>query len=454
MPLSDGADYVEGAQMFDEQQALKHVEYLASDELQGRRVGTPGGQKAGDYIAARFAEYGLQPAGTDGTYFQSFTMPDTNIWDAAPVFTVYFPNPNASRYGQLSHDYVYYKEYMPLIRRNFGSGDVTSKVVWIGECAAENLREVLSNQIVLCRTPETMVYEELVAKALEYKVSGLLVIWDLEGPFAHPGYGLGQRTGLPTYWITNSIAEDLLAGTEYTLDELNQITEFTLLAVQVRMAVTITERQVEARNVLGLLPGTDPQLKDEVVIISAHYDHMGITPDGIIYNGANDNASGVAVILEIARMWQSQGFQPKRSVLFAAWDAEEKRVVGSTYYVENPIYPLDHTAILLNLDMAGMGDELVVFAPEPIASQLGASAEAFGFTPIIDPENAAGGSDDIPFMEAGLNTGGYGIYPANEADLAYHLPEDDVQNIQPASLRTIGVCSVHFLATWSGGPAK
>lgn len=455
MPLSDGAAYIEGAQMFDGQQAFKHVEYLASNELEGRRTGTPGGQKAADYIAARFAEYGLQPAGTDSTYFQSFTMPYTTVWDATPVFTVFFPSADLSRYGQLSHDYVYEQEYLPFIRHNFGSGDILGKVVWIGDCAADNLREVLSSQIVLCRAEETMDYDRSVERALEYKVRGLLVIGPNEGPFARPGYRIGKFTGLPAYWITNSIAQDLLVGTEYTLDDLNQITDLTLLAVQVRMVVSITEREVEARNVLGLLPGTDPQLQDEVVIVSAHYDHMGIDPDGTIYNGANDNASGVAVVLEIARMWQAQGFQPKRSVLFVAWDAEEKGLLGSTQYVENPFYPLDHTAAVLNLDMAGIGDQLVVFGPEPIASQLGASAKALGFTPIIDPAAASGGSDETPFIEAGITAGGYAIYPVNEADLAYHLPEDDPQNVQPASLRTIGVCSVHFLATWTGGgPAE
>jgi Zn-dependent M28 family amino/carboxypeptidase len=182
---------------------------------------------------------------------------------------------------------------------------------------------------------------------------------------------------------------------------------------------------------------------------------MGIDPDGTIYNGANDNASGVAVVLEIARLWQAQGFQPKRSVLFVAWDAEEKRVVGATHYVENPIYPLDHTAAVNNLDMAGIGDQLVIFGPEPIASQLGASAEVLGFTPIIDPATASGGSDEIPFIEAGIPAGGYTAYPVNDVDLAYHLPDDDAHNVQPETLWKIGACSAHFLATWTGGgPTK
>ena len=95
------------------------------------------------------------------------------------------------------------------------------------------------------------------------------------------------------------------------------------------MAASIQPREIKARNVLGMLPGADPQHKDEIVVIGAHYDHMGHDPDGNIYNGANDNASGVAVMLEIARLWQAQGFRPDRSVLFAAWDVEEQGLVGS-----------------------------------------------------------------------------------------------------------------------------
>ena len=453
-PLSQGADYIQGAQMFDEQEALKYLEYLASDDLEGRRAGTRGGGAAGDYIAARFAKYGLQPVGTDGTYFQPFSFSANDIWDVSPILTVFFPSADVSSKGELTRDYTYFTDFIPMIQGNFGSGEVKAPVVWIGKCNSFKLDASLAKKILLCQPSEATDYDLLVAEALDHRIGGLLVIHDEEGPgpYVRRMFRNGKLTELPAFWIPTAIAQDLLAGTEYTLDDLAQLSDPTPLATSVKMAVSIQKRELEARNVLGLLPGTDPQHKDEIVVISAHYDHVGRNPDGTVYNGANDNASGVAVMLEIARLWQEQGFQPARSVLFAAWDGEERGWLGSTYYVENPVYPLDHTVALLNLDMTGVGDEkLYIFGEEgsPVVAQLLSSAQALGISANFNPEG--GGSDEIPFMEAGVPAGAYFVYPASDLGLAYHLPGDDVQNIQLSSLRKIGICSVYFLAAWSGG---
>src|SRR3989304_3093466 len=123
-------DYIEGAQMFDEEEALRHIEYLASDELQGRLVGMPGNQAAGDYIAARFAEYGLQPAGTDSNYFQSFTSTVT-INVEQPIFTIITPGVSGS--DETSHTYVAHYEYVPRISMYLGSGDATGQGGWLGK---------------------------------------------------------------------------------------------------------------------------------------------------------------------------------------------------------------------------------------------------------------------------------------------------------------------------------
>ena len=110
-------------------------------------------------------------------------------------------------------------------------------------------------------------------------------------------------------------------------------------------------------NVLGFLPGSDPYLKDEIIIIGAHYDHVGDDPSyGLQYSGSNDNASGISGLLEIARIWQQSGYQPKRSVLFAAWGAQELDQAGSGYYVENPLYPLENTVGMIQMDGIGGGD--------------------------------------------------------------------------------------------------
>jgi Zn-dependent M28 family amino/carboxypeptidase len=118
--------------------------------------------------------------------------------------------------------------------------------------------------------------------------------------------------------------------------------------------VRLEENERQARNVLGLLPGFDPDHKDEIVVVGAHYDHVGTDPDGAVYNGANDNAAGVAAMLEIARLWQVQGFRPARSVLFAAWDDHEQGLHGSRYYAQHPSFPLVQTVAVLNLDVIGV----------------------------------------------------------------------------------------------------
>jgi Peptidase family M28 len=447
-PLSQGADYVQAAKMFDEKQALKHVEYLANDALEGRRAGTPGGRQAGEYIAARFSEYGLQPAGSGGSYFQPFSAPSNNIV-TSPILTVIFPSLDVSSNGTIERAYAYHTDYLPRIPGYMGSGEATGQVVWLGGCDSGDLNTSMSNKIILCRPAAATRYYDLVSQSLTYKIGGLLLIREDKGPYPRPGYGVGEMSTLPAFGITRSIARDLLAGTQYMLDNLDQLPVPTPLATTVHMAASFQSSEIEARNVLGMLPGTDPQYKDEIIVVGAHYDHVGRDPDGTIYNGANDNAAAVAVMLEIARLWHAQGFRPARSVLFAAWDAEELGIVGSRYYVSHPVSPLDHTKAMLNLDMDGMGEKLYIAGSGPMAVQLQASAKFYDFATTLDPE--PGGSDHESFHEAGITASNLAIYPDSVLDLAYHRPEDDIQNVMPASLRVVGILSIHTLAAWSGG---
>ena len=133
-----------------------------------------------------------------------------------------------------------------------------------------------------------------------------------------------------------------------TITEALRVEQPMLLARQVEMTVDTLGYDVcpgagcLARNVLGVLPGRDPEFADEVVVISAHYDHLGQSPDGTVWDGANDDASGVAAMLEIARNWQEQGYVPRRTVLFAAWDAEEIGLLGASHFVQRPQYPLEN----------------------------------------------------------------------------------------------------------------
>jgi hypothetical protein len=125
--------------------------------------------------------------------------------------------------------------------------------------------------------------------------------------------------------------------------------------------VTLDEKR-PARNVLAKIAGADKNLKNEYVILGGHYDHLGIDPTGDVFNGADDNASGTAVVMEVARTMKLNGARPKRTIIFALWGAEEEGLLGSKYYTENPLYPLDKTVIYINLDMEGEGNGLLSFS--------------------------------------------------------------------------------------------
>jgi ABC-type dipeptide/oligopeptide/nickel transport system permease component/Zn-dependent M28 family amino/carboxypeptidase len=447
-PLSPADDYVHGAAMFDEEQAMKHVEYLASDELGGRRPGSPGGRAAGDYIAAHFTEYGLEPAGTDDTCFQPFTTPITTLVEL-PVLTVIPPPGQVEGKEALTHTYAYRADYIAHTRRYLGPGEARGQVVWLNECGRKDFAgQDIPDKIVLCHHPRSLddLYK-MIEQAREHQVGGLLLLVQTgRGPEFRYGYvGIDPET-IPAYAISEVVAQDLLIGSDYALDDLVRPFTATPLSTTVHMRVTMEEREVEARNVLGMLPGSDPEHRDEIVIVGAHYDHMGTDPDGAVYNGANDNAAGVAAVLEIARLWHMQGFRPARSVLFIAWDDHERgRRRGSQYYVQHPIYPLDQTVAVLNLDVIGVGDEVSMGGEGAMAAQLQASARVYSVTVHFDPSFIGEGMSFA--WEAGVPAGNL----AGELDPAYHTTYDDAQNINPAILRTIGVLSTHTLAAWSGG---
>ena len=438
------------ARAFDEERAFEHIAYLAGDETEGRQPGTPGGRAASAYIAARFAEYGLQPGSLDNTavltrsYFQTFTLPYGRITQT-PVLVI-VPPPGVT----LTRTYAYRTDYRALTGGYLGAGAGEGPVVWLNNCTHDDYAGLdVAGQIILCRyTRDVEVYRQ----AIEHRVGGLLLLErDRTGEqFIRGAY---RETAwvdqtIPAYLISAAVAQDLLAGTDYTLDDLSLRFSATPLSTTVRMQVTTEElEQVEARNVLALLPGSDPEQRDQVVVIGAHYDHLGREPDGAILRGANDDASGVAVVLEIARLWQAHGYRPARSVLFAAWDGEEHRLLGSQYYVQNPPIPFTRTVGMLALDMVGVGPDLQVDGEGATAAQLQTSARTYGITATL---TSTGGSDHVPFLEASIPAALL-IY---QPDPVYHTPADDVANVRPENLKAAGVIATHALAALAEGQVE
>jgi Zn-dependent M28 family amino/carboxypeptidase len=443
-PLIPATDVTALARAFDEEQALEHIAYLASDELNGRQPGSPGGRAAGDYVAEHFAAYGLEPAGIDGTYYQTFTVPYGRI-DRLPVLDVIPP-----RGETLGVAYDYATDYRALTGGYLGAGEGEGPVVWLNKCLHDDYDGLdMVAKIVLCRyASDPAVYRE----AIEHRVGGLLLLdrGHQDDSFRRGGY---RETAwvpetIPAYLISEAVARDLLIGTDYTLDDLSLRFSATPLSTTVRMAVTTEEQdQVAARNVLGLLPGADPTHDDKVVIIGAHYDHLGPEPDGAIMNGANDNASGVATLLEIARLWQAESFRPALSVLFAAWDGEELGLLGSRHYVEHPTQSITRTVSMLNLDMVGAGETLQIDGEGPVAAQLEAGAETYGVT---YTSTFHGRSDHVPFYGAGVPAAMLIWWP----DDFYHTVDDEMDIIRPSKLKAVGVLSAHTMAALAQGQVE
>ncbi len=433
-PLVNATSYTDRARMFDVERAFDHIIYLASDALGGRRAGSADAEAAANYIAAHFAAAGLEPAGDDSAYFQTFTLP-TGIITSLPVLAITSPSGEP-----VTHTYAYRIDYRALTSGYVGAGEAEGELLWLNGCHHNDYAGLdASGKIILCRvTNDPDVYRQ----AIEHQVGGLLLLDRESDYFRRGGYRdtAWVPETIPAYLISEQVGEDLLTGTGYTLDDLSLLFDPIPLSTTVRMVVNLDEREDgTGRNVLGLLPGADPQHADEVVVIGAHYDHLGREPDGAIMSGANDNSSGVGTVLEIARLWHDQGYRPARSVLFAAWDGEELGLLGSHYYVQHPTLPITHIVANINLDMVGRGETLLIDGEGAVAAQLQASAELYAVT---TTRTFNGRSDHVPFIEGSIPAAMLIYWP----DPPYHSPADRVETIEPDHLRSVGVIAAHTLS--------
>ena len=382
--------------------------FLASDEMQGRLTGTRGNRLAAEFIKSRFQRLGLKPAGPDGSYFQPYDLMTTTLGRANRLRIS--GADRAAQRLQLQEDY--YPRVFSASRRVRGS------VVYVGfGITAPDLSyddyagEPLEGKIVLVldhepaeRNPsgpfDGVVPSEVsqpLRKALfaqERGAVGILFVTDVHnhdlgafGAAAHRYWpeqprrverlGLGSwmdKVLIPAVQISPAVADMLVRSTNQPLDELAKsaetaygISPVPLEGIEIDLTVTVDRQRVPDRNVVGLMEGADPLVADEWVIISAHYDHMGA--DGPrIFNGADDDGSGVVGLIEIAEAYAltaRNGQRPRRSVLFAAWNAEEQGGLGAWAYTEQPLTPLEKTVAVLNMDMIGRDEEI----PERSGSQ-------------------------------------------------------------------------------------
>ena len=449
---------------FEAGRAHAWVEVLAADRLEGRRTGTAGGDEAARLIAEALAHAGLEPAGDDGTYLHRFTFPFYRfvqpvrlaIDSAAPVAAADAPEgPRTS--SSARKELVYGEDYFFLNGSSATSGE--AEVVFVGYGLAtsklDEFRGVdVRGKVLLAvegMPPDSRLERRLAAninkakRARELGAAGLLLVSDPGGrselasmriwvfrPTDYlPGFFLGKVSG--------TVAQSLLDGQGVALKERLDRGEHasypTGKSVAWQVSVDYVTEKVGA-NVLGLLEGSDPDLADELVLVGAHYDGGGRDPDGTVYNGAEDNASGTAAVLELARVMAAEG-PSARSVMFALWGAEEQGLWGSKRFVEQARWPLERIVFTLNLDNVGVGeDRFRLFGahnfPEELALvRAGVSEELFAHFTV----RGAGGSDGWSFQIHGIPA----LFAHADAPQPYvHTPADDAGTISPEMLRVVG----------------
>jgi Zn-dependent M28 family amino/carboxypeptidase len=372
------------------------VAYLASDRLEGRGPGTRGEILATEYIADGFKNAGLKPIGERGTYFQpvplvrvvtnpkstlqavkgettlnipceegfsgqSRTQKELETFDAETVFLGH--GITAPEFGWDDYKDVDVKGKVVVLFTNeppsedpkfFGGTALTYYGRWTYKFEEAARRGAKACFII--HTNGTAGYPYSVVRPLD-------------------GAQLTREPGQPALafagWLSRDVGEKLLNLSGHTVDGALKEADTRgfkpySLGCNLRGNITTRVEKIISNNVIGMAEGSDPQLKSEAVVFTAHWDHLGVgraVLGDAIYNGAADNATGCALLLELARAWCAQSPRPKRSAIFLAVTAEEKGLLGSKYYTHNPIVPLSKTALDLNFDMIlplGVPESVVV----------------------------------------------------------------------------------------------
>lgn len=370
----------------DQEILKKHVDILGSDLFEGRGTGTKGGELAANYISSIYSEIGLKPVGDDGTYFQSVPLHGTNILDESKLVlllnndTINLVNGEDYLLSNLGEQtfipraidlvYVGYGIIAPEYDHNDYLGkDITGKIAVILD------GEPASNEFEYFNGDEPTIYSHIEAKhriAISRGAEGTIILpesrksiskyWEkMVSEYSFEDVKLSYNASSSFGVILNPL---LVEGLFYSHSENSKsglnVNESLVNRFKLKFEGQFFVRDFKSNNIVGLIEGNKKKNDNEFIIISAHYDHLGIGPSingDKIYNGVLDNALGVSSLLEVARILYGYKDYLGKSVVFIATTAEEKGLLGATYYVDNPIFPLYKTVANINIDGVAFLDE-------------------------------------------------------------------------------------------------
>ncbi len=462
-----------------------YMTFFASDEMKGRETGTPENVLAALYLKTNIMRLGLKPPADIKDFLQEVPLQASEI-KAGETFI---------KVKNETGDDIYTNDSIIYLMAPFNTLDASANVVYAGYGFADSafgyndFRDIdLKDKIVMIMTgsPEFTDQEDLnsvfsieterpkIISAFMQGAKAILYVYDPRSKF-NDAYGSGlanmgaSRVGtkfmslgsgegaspVQVAFITRNTADQILKSNGYDLRSLQEkivrekkSLSFELKNISITFRTFIEHSSITACNVIGLVEGSDPVLKNECVIYTAHFDHVGVDNDGEVFNGADDNASGSMALLEVAKAFMNVKNKPLRTIVFAWVNGEEKGLLGSQYYASNPVIPMEKTLMDINLDMVGrsrmpsdtgkfMGfdvnvsskGEILMYTDQKgnsILDLISSSSKLAGIKTINmgkDPE--IGSSDYASFMEKGVpaiffNSGDY-------TDL--HTINDDVDKI-------------------------
>ena len=462
---------------------LARARWLSSPALEGRMSVEPGAFRASQYVADEWARLGLTPAGDDGGWFQPFTI---DLPRLAPG------NLLEVRAGETTRTAEVEKEWNPVAASP--SGEVTAPVVFAGYGVADSDRGYddyagldVTGKVVLVvrREPprpggftERATFRRKLSEAATRHAAALLVVNDGatatggKDPLLHWSETAGMVPGsatIPFAFVSRAVADALLAPAATTVaaletrigrDAAAKPASFAVTGASVRLRVAFERRRERnARNVAGILVGADPALRDEVVVVGAHHDHVGRgwfgsaagpAAQGQIHPGADDNASGTAMLLELAEALAKSKDRPRRSVLFLSFSGEELGLLGSRHYVEHPLRPLAQTVAMVNCDMVGRYDPARTLEVGGVGTAVGlqalveAAAAPYGLKLSYDPQGVAP-SDNTSFFLKKIPV----LFFFTGIHAEYHTPRDTADRLNAKDAATIGALVLDVTRTLS-----
>jgi len=446
--LSESSDAESAASQIEESKLRAHVKYLADDALEGRGPGSRGGVLAAKYIAAQFEALGLEPAAADRGYFQQVQMIGSRTDPSTRFVVKSGAGDTEFRFGDdfvggadleqteipINGEIVFAGYGVSAPENNwddFKGLDVRGKILLMmvnDPPATPSEPNLFGGKALTYYGRWTYKYEEAARRG----AAGVILIhtndsagygWNVvRNSWSGERFGLMPEAKAPSLklksWVTEEAARRIAQMGGKNLDQLRQSAAsrgFAPVALNARVDMTLRAQvqRLTSPNVAAIYRGNDPTLKNEYVVYSAHWDHLGIRPDqpgDNIYNGAVDNATGISGIVAIANAFNVLAIKPRRSILFIATTAEEQGLLGAEYYARHPLVPLQQTVANINLDsMNVLGTTTDITPLGANRSTLGKFIEEVAkennmtVSPDARPEQGSFyRSDHFPFAKAGV----------------------------------------------------